>query len=120
YLFKASATRHFSNGDTLLRFFAAFHLIAALATIGVQLILLRTLLDRAGIGRTVALLPGGVAGGAALTLLFPGALILFALRGLEMMLRGSVFRAGYELLFTPVAPEEKRATKLLIDVGAAR
>jgi HEAT repeat protein len=31
-----------------------------------------------------------------------------------------VFRAAYELLFTPVAPLEKRATKLLLDVGAAR
>lgn len=120
YIFKASASLRFSNGDELLRFFAAFHLIAAMLTIAVQLVLLRTLLDRAGIGRAVALLPGGVAGGATVALLMPGALILFALRGLEMVLRGSAFRAGYELLFTPVSPDEKRATKLLIDVGAAR
>ncbi len=120
YIFKASASRRFSSGDDLLRFFAAFHLLAAMLTIGVQLVVLRTLLDRAGIGRSVALLPGGVAGGATIALLLPGAMVLFALRGLEMVLRGSVFRAGYEMLFTPVAPEEKRATKLLIDVGAAR
>ena len=120
YIFKASASIRFTNGDELLRFFAAFHLIAAMLTIAVQLVLLRTLLDRAGIGRSVALLPGGIAGGATVALLMPGAIILFALRGLEMVLRGSVFRAAYELLFTPVSPNEKRATKLLIDVGAAR
>lgn len=120
YLFKATASSMFNNGDELLRFFAAFHLIAAMLTIAVQLVILRTLLDRAGIGRTVALLPGGVAGGATIALLIPGALVVFAMRGLEMVLRGSVFRAGYEMLFTPVSPEEKRATKLLVDVGAAR
>jgi hypothetical protein len=120
YIFKASATQRFNNGPDLLRFFAAFHLLAAMLTIGVQLVILRTLLDRAGIGRSVALLPGGVAGGATIALLLPGTLVLFALRALEMVLRGSLFRAGYEMLFTPVAPDEKRATKLLIDVGAAR
>ena len=36
------------------------------------------------------------------------------------MLRNSFFRGAYELLFTPVPPREKRATKLLVDVGAAR
>jgi HEAT repeat protein len=41
-------------------------------------------------------------------------------RGAEVVLRNSLFRAAYELLFTPVAPREKRATKLLLDVGAAR
>lgn len=120
YSFKVSASLMFADGDGLLRFFAAFHLIAAMLTIGVQLVILRTVLDRAGIGRAVALLPGGVAGGATIALLLPGALIMFGLRALEMMLRGSVFRAGYEMLFTPVPPGEKRATKLLVDVGAAR
>jgi hypothetical protein len=37
-----------------------------------------------------------------------------------VVIRSSLFRAAYELLFTPVAPREKRATKLLLDVGAAR
>jgi ATP/ADP translocase len=120
YAFKVSASEMFSDGDALLRFFAAFHLIAAMLTIALQLVVLRVLLERAGIGRAVALLPGGVAGGATIALLMPGALIMFGLRALEMVLRGSVFRAGYEMLFTPVAPEEKRATKLLVDVGAAR
>jgi hypothetical protein len=41
-------------------------------------------------------------------------------RGVEVVLRSSLFRAAYELLFTPIAPREKRATKLLLDVGAAR
>ncbi len=120
YLFKAGAASMMTNGAELLRFFAAFHLGAAILTIGVQLLLLRPLLDRTGIGRTAALLPGGVAAGSLAALVLPGVGVLFALRGLEIVLRGSVFRASYEMLFTPVSPDEKRATKLLIDVGAAR
>ena len=33
------------------------------------------------------------------------------------MLRSSLFRAGYELFYTPIPAAEKRAAKTLIDVG---
>jgi hypothetical protein len=38
----------------------------------------------------------------------------------ESSLRGSFFRAGYELLYTPVPAVEKRAAKTLIDVACDR
>jgi hypothetical protein len=41
-------------------------------------------------------------------------------RGLELILRGSFLRSGYELFFTPVPPREKRAVKTFIDVGCDR
>src|SRR4030095_9096859 len=41
-------------------------------------------------------------------------------RGLELVLRGSFLRSGYELFFTPVPPREKRAVKTFIDVGCDR
>src|SRR6185503_17489999 len=41
-------------------------------------------------------------------------------RAVESVLSNSVFRGGFEVLFTPVAAREKRAVKPLADVGAAR
>ena len=43
-----------------------------------------------------------------------------AVRGGETVFRGSLFRTGYEVFYTPVPPDEKRAAKSLIDVGFDR
>jgi len=45
---------------------------------------------------------------------------VFLARGLEMVLRNSFFRSAQELLYSPVSRSDRRATKPLIDVGAAR
>jgi hypothetical protein len=81
---------------------------------------LRPLLADVGIARSAALLPAGSSAGALGALLLPGFGPLLLARGLEVVLHNSVFRAAYELLFTPVSPTEKRTTKLLLDVGGAR
>jgi ATP/ADP translocase len=120
YVFKARASAAAPSGEELLRFFAAFYTATALIGILVQVTVLRSLLGRLGIARSASLLPAGVSVGAMGALLFPGLLPVLLARGLEVVLRSSFFRAAYELLFTPVAPLEKRATKLLLDVGAAR
>jgi ATP:ADP antiporter, AAA family len=120
YVFKARAASATSNGEQLLRFFAAFYTATALIGILIQVTALRPLLRRAGIARSAALLPAGVTLGAIGAFLAPGLLPIVLARGTEVVLRSSVFRGAYELLFTPVAPLEKRATKLLLDVGAAR
>ena len=41
-------------------------------------------------------------------------------RGGESVFRGSLFRTGYELFFTPIPPHDKRAAKSIIDVGFDR
>jgi AAA family ATP:ADP antiporter len=120
YVFKARATVTVTSGEELLRFFAAFYTTTALLGIFIQVSLLRRLLGRLGIARSVALLPAGVSAGAMGAFLIPGLTSVVVARGVEVVLRSSLFRAAYELLFTPIAPREKRATKLLIDVGAAR
>jgi hypothetical protein len=38
----------------------------------------------------------------------------------EGVVHGSLFKSGYELLYAPLAPREKRAAKGVIDVGFAR
>jgi ATP:ADP antiporter, AAA family len=120
YVFKARASAATLSGEQLLRFFAAFYTATALIAILVQVTAVRPLLGRLGIARSASLLPAGVSAGALAAFAFPGILSIMVARGVEVVLRSSFFRAAYELLFTPVAPAEKRATKLLLDVGAAR
>jgi ATP:ADP antiporter, AAA family len=120
YVFKARASAQAVSGEQLLRFFAGFYTLTALVGILIQVTALRAVLGRLGIARSASLLPAGVSVGAVSAFLVPGLIPILLVRGLEVVLRSSVFRAAYELLFTPVAPLEKRATKLLLDVGAAR
>lgn len=120
YVFKAQASLAATSGEDLLRLFAVFYTVTALLGISMQVTTLRRVLGRVGIGRSAALLPAGVSIGAVGALIVPGLIPVLLARGAEVVLRSSIFRAAYELLFTPVAPREKRATKLLIDVGAAR
>jgi ATP:ADP antiporter, AAA family len=120
YVFKARAAAAAPSGEQLLRFFAAFYTATALIGILIQVTVLRPVLARFGIARSASLLPAGVTLGSVGAFFFPGLLSVLIARGIEVVLRSSVFRAGYELLFTPVAERDKRATKLLLDVGAAR
>jgi ATP:ADP antiporter, AAA family len=120
YVFKARASAAATNGEELLRFFAAFYTATALIGILIQVAALRWLLGRLGVARSASLLPAGVTLGSIGAFFVPGLLSILVARGIEVVLRSSVFRAGYELLFTPVAERDKRATKLLLDVGAAR
>ncbi|HEU4681116.1 MAG TPA: hypothetical protein VFS51_05185, partial [Gemmatimonadales bacterium] len=120
YVFKARASAATATGEELLRLFGLFYTVTALLGIFIQVSSLRALLARFGIVRSAAFLPAGVSVGAVGAFLIPGLVPVLLARGAEVVLRNSLFRAAYELLFTPVAPREKRATKLLLDVGAAR
>jgi ATP:ADP antiporter, AAA family len=120
YVFKARAAGATTSGEDLLRIFAAFYTATALLAVFIQVTVLRRILARLGIARSASLLPAGVSAGAIGAFLVPGLPAIILARGAEVVLRSSLFRAAYELLFTPVAPLEKRATKLLLDVGAAR
>jgi AAA family ATP:ADP antiporter len=120
YVFKARVTVTTTSGEELLRLFAAFYTTTALLGIFIQVSFLRRLLGKLGIARSAGLLPAGVSVGAVGALFLPGLVSIVVARGLEVILRSSLFRAAYELFFTPIAPPEKRATKLLLDVGAAR
>jgi hypothetical protein len=120
FVFKARATAALPSGGQLLQLFAAFYTATALLTILLQTTALQPILGRLGIARSAALLPAGVATGALGGLFFIGLPSVLVARATEIVLRNSLFRGAYELLFAPVPPREKRSTKLLIDVGAAR
>jgi hypothetical protein len=120
YVFKATASGWAGSGPELLRFFALFYTGTSLLTVVVQALGSRAALQRLGLTRTVAMLPAGVGAGALTALGLPGLPSIVGARALEQMLRHGLYRAGYELLFTPVTPAHKRSAKALVDVGVVR
>ena len=121
YAFKAEAAAHFAQrpGD-LLQFFALFHVVAAVLSLLLQLGVAKQALEKLNVAGAAATLPvvvlltASVAGG--LTKL---ATVVVA-RASELVVANSIFRSGYELLYTPVALGIKRPTKALIDVAGNR
>ena len=121
YLFKSGAAQSFGGkSPALLRYFALFYTGAQILTFLVQTLGNRFALEKLGLSRTVTSLPLTVGIGSAAALLVPSFTVTTALRGLELIMRGSLFRAGYELFYTPIPPREKRSVKVLIDVGCDR
>ncbi|MDH3457095.1 MAG: hypothetical protein OER90_09650 [Gemmatimonadota bacterium] len=120
YVFKARATQAYGGGEALLRLFALFYTGVALLTVVIQAAASRPALQGLGLTRTVALLPVGAAIGSIGAIIVPGLSSVMVARGTESVVRNGLYRAGYELLFTPVAREQKRTAKTLIDVGVVR
>jgi hypothetical protein len=80
-------------------------------------LLARRSLETLGLAGTVATRPLAVVGLGGLALLVPGLPSLLLVRSTQAVLSSSLFRSGYELLFTPIPPRRKRPTKTLVDVG---
>ena len=120
YLFKASAAGHYARGAALTRFFAIFNTATSLATFAIQMGANRRWLGRFGPGHTVAALPVAVTGASVVSIFVPGLAALTLSRAVEILLRGSLYRSGYELFYTPMPDAEKRSIKPVIDVGAER
>ncbi len=120
YLFKSGAAQTFAKGPELTRYFAIFYTGAQILTFLVQSILTPIALEKLGLGRTVMTLGLAIIGGAGAALAVPAFGMAASVRALELILRGSFFRSGYELFFTPIPPSDKRAVKTVIDVGCDR
>jgi len=120
YLFKVKTVETFGPGDHLLRFFAVYYAGTSAITFFVQALSSRAALQRYGVGLmtsapAIAIVGGGIAG-----LIAPGFATVVVMRAAEAIFRGSWFRTGYELFYTPVPASTKRSTKPLIDVGVDR
>lgn len=120
FVFKAQARSTFGRGEELLRLFAGFYTVVSLLSVLVQTTFARQALERIGIARTASLLPWSVAVGGGLALAAPGLMGAALARGIEAVMRNSLYRASYELLFTPLTPLEKRRAKPLVDIGVVR
>ncbi|NNE10609.1 MAG: hypothetical protein HKN20_18755 [Gemmatimonadetes bacterium] len=124
YVFKAQAAATLTDGDDLMRFFAVFYTLVSLVTFAVQTGFTRRFLEGVDPSRSVAMAvavrPGFVILGALTVIPFLSLATAAVFRGLEAVLQSSFFRSGYELLFAPIIPEKKRATKPIVDVGFDR
>ena len=120
YLFKVDAVKTFGRGDNLLRFFAAYYAGASLITFIIQTSASRFVLERFGLAFTTSTPSYALFAGGLASLLQPGFQTMLPARASESVMRGSLFRAGYELFYTPVPAADKRAAKSIIDVGCDR
>ena len=120
YLFKAQATETFGRGDHLLRFFAVYYAATSVLTFVVQVSSARAVLERFGISLSASAPSLALFAGSVINLVLPGFASLTVARSAEAVFRGSLFRTGYELFYTPMRADEKRATKAILDVGFDR
>ena len=117
YLLKAEVVAYFGRGPQLVRFFGFFYSGTGLAAVLVQAVLGRFVLERLGLGGSVASHPAVVGTTALLGFVLPTPWRGILPRGCDVVVRASTFRAGYELLYTPIAASAKRSVKSLIDVA---
>jgi ATP:ADP antiporter, AAA family len=120
YLFKVAAVGTFGRSDNLLRFFAAYYAGVSLITFIIQTSSSRYVLERVGLSFTTSTPSYALLGGGVASLVYPGFPTVLAARAGESVMRGSLFRAGYELFYSPVPAADKRAAKSIIDVGCDR
>lgn len=115
-----AAEAYAGQEDPLVRFFAIFYSAAALLALLVQTAVTPWVMERWGPSRTAGLLPGSVGLGSLIALFVPALPLATLVRGAESIVRNSLYRSGYELLYAPVDPAEKRRSKAWIDIGCDR
>ncbi len=120
YIFKVQAVETFGRGDSLLRFFALYYAGVSLLSFLVQTTSSALALERLGLGLTASTPSIALTAGGLIGLVFPGLAGALLARTGESVFRGSLFRTGYEIFYTPIPAEEKRAAKSIIDVGFDR
>ncbi|MBV8757585.1 MAG: hypothetical protein JO257_09930, partial [Deltaproteobacteria bacterium] len=117
YVFKADIVQGGSKAD-LLRALAVFYTATNIITAIVQVVLCGPAITALGVPRTVATLPVTLTGFSVLAFFLRVPFVATVARGAELVMRNSIYRAGYELLYAPLPPEQKRPTKVVLDVGA--
>lgn len=119
YAFKTEAARVYTSRESLTQFFGIFYTGAGVVTLLAQTLLTRRALERFGLAGTVSTVPLMVAIFGALSLAGRFVMIVIT-RAVESALANSLYRAGYELFFIPLAASDKRATKTILDVAFNR
>jgi hypothetical protein len=118
YLLKVEVVNWLGRGEPLVRFFGLFYAGTALAAFLLQALLGRQILTRIGLGGSVTSHPLLVGAAGLVSFLAPAPWRGILPRGLDVTLRASIFRAGYELFYTPLPEAAKRAAKSVVDVSA--
>ena len=120
YVFRVKAQMAYPAKADLQHVIAIGYTVTSLGIFGLQALFSRRALDRLGVVGSVQSLPLTAAAGAGVALAFPSLPLTGGAWVAEGVVHGSLFRSGYELLYAPLPPAEKRAAKGVIDVGCAR
>jgi hypothetical protein len=120
FMLSAQVAAAYSSGTELLGFFSLFGLGVSVLSFVLQVSLGRIAMEKVGLAVNIAVLPGIILLGGAVGLAVPGLASSVMLRGAEMVQRNTLFRSAYELLYTPLQEQQKRAAKAIIDVGFDR
>ena len=121
YVFKVQAVAAFGRGDALLRFFAVYYAATSLLTfVDSDLVEPRRAREARPRGDRRHAVAGAARHRHRRACSRPASQSVALARGGESVFRGSLFRSGYELFYTPIPPAEKRAAKSIIDVGFDR
>lgn len=119
YILKAEASAALSH-DELISFFSYFYMAVGFGSFLVQSMVGNRALRWLGLGGSMAAWPLVILATGGIALLARSLITATLMRASANLLYNSFFRAGFELLYTPIAPADKRAGKVLIDVGADR
>ena len=119
YAFKAAAADAYASETDLVRFFAIFYTVANVTAFVLQTSAGPRVLRKLGVGGTLALVPSLVAATSAGAAAFHQLATATLARGATSVLGTSLFKASFELLWTPVPAQDKRRAKIYVDVGAS-
>ena len=115
FLWKSNARASFGGGPELLRFFALFY-----GSIQVLSFIAQTqsgrVLQALGVSGTLNILPAGMGAASTIALILQSWPAVTGLRGLDAIVRNSLFRSGYELLFVPMDARTRNRAKAVLDV----
>jgi len=120
YAFKVQVKTGFGPGPRLGSFFAFYYTALSLVSFVLQAFASRAVLEKLGLAAAMGAPSMAVIAGGAATLFGPVLPAVIATRGGEAAFRGSLLRSAYEVFYTPISPEDKRAVKAVVDVGVDR
>ncbi|MBX2813881.1 MAG: hypothetical protein KTR25_18840 [Myxococcales bacterium] len=117
YVFKDRAAATLTSSQDLVEFFALFYLSLGVLTFFFQNLFSARVINKLGISASVASMPLTTILLGTTAIVWDSLWSAILLRGGIAILESSLYRSGYELLYTPLTPVKKRSTKALIDVG---
>ncbi|MBF0430957.1 MAG: MFS transporter [Fibrobacteria bacterium] len=116
FQYRFLAAEAYNNEDALTAFFGFWQSSLSIVALFIQLFFTSRILNRAGTGVSLLILPVGLFAGVASICLFPVLWSAIVLKVCDGSFKQSVNKAGMELLFLPVPARLKKQVKGFIDV----
>ncbi|MEM7261307.1 MAG: FGGY-family carbohydrate kinase [Planctomycetota bacterium] len=117
FALRAGAAGELGSGESLVRFFGLYYTAVGVLTFAIQSGLTARIVGRFGIGPSMTAMPVSILLASVAALLVPGLPAYVVMHGAGSVLIHSIYRTGFELLYTPLPLRIKRPAKPLIDVG---